>query len=95
MTAQRLSATVSLRSPPDRPRLARKGAAVCPVAPRRRRVQQASLACPYKFLHVIVINWNLDDDRLLRGVYLDNDAPRGIERRRIEKEKFINSKMRA
>src|SRR5262249_50398641 len=48
-----------------------------------------------QFLNVVVINRNLDDDRLRRGVYLNNDAPSGVERRRIEKEKFINAKMRA
>src|SRR5262249_12269919 len=56
---------------------------------------QASLARLYQFLNVVVINRNLDDDRLLRGAYLDKNAPSGVERRRIEKEKFINSKMRA
>src|SRR5262249_39930479 len=55
----------------------------------------ASLARADQFLNVVVINRNLDDDRLRRGAYLNNDAPSGVERWRIEKEKFINAKMRA
>src|SRR6266576_4000572 len=62
-----------------------RDAAIFAAAPRRGRVQRASFACPYEFLHVVVINRKLDDDRLLRGVYLDNDAPSGIERRGVEK----------
>src|SRR5215813_8757419 len=55
----------------------------------------ASLARADQFLNVVVINRNLDDDRLRRGAYLNNDAPSGVERWRIEKKKFINAKMRA
>src|SRR5215510_4287163 len=55
----------------------------------------ASLERADQFLNVVVINRNLDDDRLRRGAYINNDAPSGVEQWRIKKEKFINAKMRA